>query len=869
MARLLALGIAILGAVNVVAANYLLTTDSNNTAATAAFDSVNIGYWTDLATGEIATTPITSADNCYVNGGSSKKLVTSSYCKSFPGNELHLGVEDWSEPGGYMVVREGFACANFFWHKGCIYNGTGGAYYSLYNGTVTVDGDDSITHKIYFTTATPGSTSSWGLGIVSKLVGSNANTVIDVLLNDSATKDCCNKNSGDPLDAQIFFTGDNSNYAGRFRVTKFGHLAFGNSSKSAGWPASLVANKIELGANSRLAVANNITLSANCGITVSGKGAKLMAKAYSRTHNSTTNCTDYTLKMPITGDYGLTKDGDGRVTLAGAYTAGDLVVAAGTLVLAKEGSFKEGLKVTVKPGAKLVQCTYVSNIAVTCEEGGVYEKDITIEVPYDATTGETTPLDFSDIASDLLPVGLQLSESIQLPCHDGKRLDVAKVPTSVTVEDFKDMTVKTDGLPKTSFEIEDRGADGRMLVLVARPVVVSLADFAYDNGKGPGLVGVATNWSNGAAAQAGYDYYVTHFVDGFRNVFAGDSVTMHYTGTKYYALRSENSYVGAATIYPGIQFHPNMGGTTDYYFTGSVCVPDDGSGKYVTFESAWANGAKMRMETHLNVPLSGDGPVRILSTDYRARNFWLSGDNSQFAGKFRVEASGTGDGAPSVVTSTVVHVAEAVSLGGPCAAFNAASISIANYSMVSPDKSMTLEAENRGITVDSNGGFLVEEGLTLTVKEPLVVNGTLYKKGAGTLALGGDVSFGAKGKALQVLAGAVTPLADVAVAGFDTTFADGTSVVLDPTAETVDGFTGTVAAAGAVSVVLDVSKATRGTTYALPVCTLASDAADLTSVFVAAHVRGFTTKVEKVTLGDGRVRYQLKAEPKGLCLIFR
>ena len=63
--------------------------------------------------------------------------------------------------------------------------------------------------------------------------------------------------------------------------------------------------------------------------------------------------------------------------------------------------------------------------------------------------------------------------------------------------------------------------------------------------------------------------------------------------------------------------------------------------------------------------------------------------------------------------------------------------------------------------------------------------------------------------------------------------------------------------------------AVRGTTYTLPICTCASDAPDLTEVFVPARIRGYTGRIEKVDAGGDRVRYQLVAEPSGLILVVR
>lgn len=841
------------------AARYRLTTATDKTADKAPFAEATIGFWTDLDTGDPATVAIGPDDICYVYG---YKFVASSFSPKFPGSVFHFGSEAYAA-GTFAMRGSTYDCGDLRWHCGEFIMNDGGSQYVIRNGTMTVDGGSSVSHKVDFTSAAPSAAGHWSLGFTAQLLGTDPTSVITVLLNSSAMKDCYCKGNNNPLDAQIYFSADNSGYAGRFVVNKFGHLGF-DSATSAGAPETLVADKIELQANSRLAVKKDVELNANCGITVSGTDARLVAKTYG---SGLGDCSAYTLRMPIASaadtDFGIVKDGDGTVTLAGPYTAGDIEVAAGTLVLSAEGQFRSGLKVTVKSGAKLVQNAFVPGIDVTCEEGGTYEKDVTYRVPYDAATGVTTPLDLSDFPDEDLPVTLQLAEAIAVPFHETNRLDVAKVSATATADDFSDGSPKTYGLPRTSFEIEERG-DVRMLVMVARPVVVSTKAIPNDTSAQHGLNGTAETWSNGAAAQPGFDYLLLHLCDGFYSKFMGDSVTLTYT-TSMHFLRSGTSYFGAASVYPGVGFKGNSGNISDFVFSGALdIVKGDDDSKYVTFETSYAGGGKRQMEVHVNVPLMGAGNVKFTSSNALSRDIAVSGDNSDFYGRVLVTATAS----PTAENSTILYFNEPKNLGGALSTFESKALRLEQHAVICPNKSMTLETENRGISVAS-GGFLVNEGLTLTVREPVSLEGTLYKKGAGTLALGGDVSFGAKGKVLSVVEGAVTPLVDAAVAGLDATFADGTKIVLDPAAETVDGFTGMVAAAGTVSVVLDVLKATRGTTYALPICTVASDAADLSSVFVAANVRGFTTKVEKVTLDDGRIRYQLCAEPKGLILFLR
>jgi hypothetical protein len=79
---------------------------------------------------------------------------------------------------------------------------------------------------------------------------------------------------------------------------------------------------------------------------------------------------------------------------------------------------------------------------------------------------------------------------------------------------------------------------------------------------------------------------------------------------------------------------------------------------------------------------------------------------------------------------------------------------------------------------------------TLTVKQQLTVNGQLYKEGAGTLALGGDLRFIDAGenvtetipedsacRTFYVVGGKVKPIAAHALDGFDVVFSNKTSKI--------------------------------------------------------------------------------------------
>ena len=91
---------------------------------------------------------------------------------------------------------------------------------------------------------------------------------------------------------------------------------------------------------------------------------------------------------------------------------------------------------------------------------------------------------------------------------------------------------------------------------------------------------------------------------------------------------------------------------------------------------------------------------------------------------------------------------------------------------------------NRGIYMKS-GRFFVDASCTLDVNWPITMHGRMWKEGTGTLVLGGDVRFDsangepeATSNLFSVVRGTVKVTAYNAIDGLETTFDNGTSLVL-------------------------------------------------------------------------------------------
>ena len=791
---------------------------------------------------------------------------------TFLGRTLNVGApasKGFSKKTGYLAVQTATKTAtipNLVWYCGGIWGNSQNMTWTYKGHAKVVQADADATHSLCVSTANQKMVVDFTLTSETS-VGSQP--VVGIGADHTGWMGRNNINPMANMDAgncTYTLTGDFSGYKGTFSLTgPYSPVIYARSGL-LGDPGEANASAVSLQDNAAIAFSADFEQDAGRGFEIAG------ARAYLMTWETLAN--SYTVKYPICGTGTLCKRGPGTVTLAGDYSAsGGLEVQAGTLVLDALGTFPSGLGVVVSNGATLVQHKQIPNISVQVEEGGTWIRDIQYVVPYSDADGTSTPLDFTD-AVPTLPLSLKLSEPVAIASFAGngftaKRIDVAKLPAdaTATADDFVDGSDKTCGLPRTGFEIESR-AGYKAVVLVARPVVWSVATLSDQTN---GLNGNSGTWANGAVAQPEFDYFVTNTVmqtgrqyNSTSPAFNGGSLTI--VGGGLY-MTSPNVDVGDLTFYGNVIVRYNAGEVNPFsgITCGSVCVADGayielktlkmGNGRIGTGRIATAVSGNGSIEASLNSKIDGGAPV------------YLTGDNSAFSGKLKVTNPGT---ITSVADATTLHLGEATSFGGAMAEATADGVTLEKYSLLQPEKTMTLDATNRGITIMS-GGFNVSNELALTVAVPLTIAGPAFKLGAGELALGGALTLESGG--FTVMEGAVRPLADAAVAG-DFTFADGTTIVLDPAAGLTDGFTGAfaIAAGGHVVLALDETHLGGATDAArVPICTVPASGADLTDSFILNGVRGYKSRIAKtdvVVAGVPCVRYSAHFVP-GLVITFR
>ena len=369
-----------------------------------------------------------------------------------------------------------------------------------------------------------------------------------------------------------------------------------------------------------------------------------------------------------------------------------------------------------------------------------------------------------------------------------------------------------------------------------------------------------------------------HVFPGKRLVFSGRELELNYSVT-----------VNDFTIMNGadvrFRYYDNA------HFYGNICITNFQSvtGTAATFSSSRSYKA------YLDASLYGPGNVRIYGTKYNgaysvsAAEFWITADNSDFAGKITVSNE-----QDSPKTNTTLHITAVNQLGGARSEFAYDALKFSNWSRFRADASLDFNEPTRGVYfVGGNYVNIPTATNTLTLSTQTTLAGTLVKEGSGTLALGGTLKFTsgqsdtplAGTNVLQVSAGRIKPASKAGADGLAISFAAGTGIRLAPLAETnadvvryglYDVKWATpfdlTETDGKLDVALDLPANTGDlpATLSFGVCTVpATAAAALDGNITLPTVRGYSLKVESVSNGDDTVTFAATYEKRGFALIVR
>jgi len=268
--------------------------------------------------------------------------------------------------------------------------------------------------------------------------------------------------------------------------------------------------------------------------------------------------------------------------------------------------------------------------------------------------------------------------------------------------------------------------------------------------------------------------------------FAGETMTLNpdiwlqTSGCADFRAKRLNMFEGSVVV--GYAGNP-------FVITANEIVILPSSSPYVMFR------AYKNLGLRLNAELSGTGDVcfqfrgKYMDTGYVE----LVKPATNLSGRVMIACQGfesnTADYGCSGTNYMRVKTGDARNVGGPMAAFTYDGIRIRDYGILHLTNTTTFAETTRGMFLDGEARIEVDEGKTVTFLPQTTFGGRLRKLGDGTLALGGPVRFSlgdtlgntpvAGTNVLQVVAGAVKPVAKTGYDGLELRFLAGTKLVLD------------------------------------------------------------------------------------------
>lgn len=226
-------------------------------------------------------------------------------------------------------------------------------------------------------------------------------------------------------------------------------------------------------------------------------------------------------------------------------------------------------------------------------------------------------------------------------------------------------------------------------------------------------------------------------------------------------------------------------------------------------------------------------------------------------------------------------ISDGRNLGGTRDTFAANALTVEHYAQLLIRDDVTLASDlNRGVTLcDAKepgdvARFWQPDGKTLTVNQPIVLNGTLVKEGAGTLVLGGNGITAAAGSKIVITNGCLKVTNAAAADGVALDFCGSAPLLVVPgaTAETAlrmvkDGSSITASTqTGNIPIRLDIPERGADRVFEGVICTATRG----NLRFGLARRRGYVMSVAVAGPdANGVYTYKAKAERMGLTLMVR
>lgn len=449
-------------------------------------------------------------------------------------------------------------------------------------------------------------------------------------------------------------------------------------------------------------------------------------------------------------------------------------------------------------------------------EGVLRVGNVDLSVPYDQTGKTATVLDRTSMPVSHEAVAaygkiqVALSEPILVPDSETNRLEIANYALSAGLlpEDFVDVTAKTDGLPFTWFETEAK--DGVTKVyLCSRPVIT--ASFTEKGNAGTYYFMKEEDkamWSDGKVPHAGADYLIAlgsasrpAFYDTVENgetAFPGETLTMDASSYR----------VGNDSFHIDLRFYNQDGEDYRTLFVADNKQQRTISGTAWVDESCTAmriSGGKDSVAT-VESTISGSAGFGLKKMWDGSENmtFRMYGNNSGLTGAFGVY--GNYNDRTEAWNSITVAITNSNALGGALKKSSREGLRFEWFPKLFVGDDVVYETPNRHLFGQNGLRVEVAEGKTFAVrniyrcyigygeKEKTYIPDRccIEKSGSGVLALTevipcknndelNPATANGTNNLVRVVEGGVQPLAASTFDNLAVAFADGTSIVVDPT----------------------------------------------------------------------------------------
>ena len=428
------------------------------------------------------------------------------------------------------------------------------------------------------------------------------------------------------------------------------------------------------------------------------------------------------------------KTGDGTVLVTGAYGAGDITVSGGRLGL--DGAVSRA--VTVSDGCSFGPATADSTLTLSGA--------ITFNGSADGFTSSVWPIplemggDWTDAATTVTV--FRVASSV----HVFAEAELAALSAMCGIADGNafHFIASTDG--------------GVQTVSCVKSTVVN--ETSNDTSANANW-GNASIWDSNKVPESGYTYVVgkgktcrSNYggLDGSA-AFTGDRLefdgSSDYSSYAKFVMKAKTVAVprlamsGKTEInvagYSGTSEHheQTLNGSL-YMFPESYCVVNSSWDRLLTLNAPLFGAGTIHL-----VPIERDTSVIGKSNSHKNEmRVALAADNSAWLGSLILSAKpdsyngAVPTGGNEGIVPVELIIADGSNVGGNPATYDENSFRISARCRLTATNTLELACANRPVKVEQYAEMCVADGKTMTITSPLILNGTLTKSGAGTLALG-------------------------------------------------------------------------------------------------------------------------------------